>query len=218
MPKKKKRKTADWLRYTVHVSALIPFAVMIRDYFTNNLTVNPIQELTQRTGDTAVILLVLSLAITPLISLTKFHALAPSRRPLGVYAFAYAFVHVLIFVAVDYGLNWGLVLKTIIEKQFTIVGALTILMMIPLAITSTKGWQKRLGKKWKTLHKLAYVIGPMAILHYVWALKADISLPLIFGAIIVILLILRLPYIKKNFNTRIAAKLKNMRLKTTPTT
>ena len=78
--------------------------------------------------------------------------------------------------------------------------------MIPLAITSTKGWQKRLGKKWKKLHKLAYLIGPMAVLHYAWALKADLRLPLIFGAIILLLLILRHPYIKKNFNQKVALR------------
>jgi sulfoxide reductase heme-binding subunit YedZ len=217
MAKKKKLNTANWLRRAVHVGALIPFVVLVRDYFTNNLTINPIQEATQRTGDTAVILLVLSLAVTPLMSLTRFRALAPSRRPLGVYAFAYALVHVLIFVAVDYGLNWKLVIETIIQKQFTIVGATTFILMIPLAITSTKGWQKRLGKKWKTLHKLAYLTAPLAILHYAWALKADISLPLTFGAIILILLILRFPYIKKNFNTKVATQLSNLRIKTSQT-
>lgn len=213
---KKKKNTADWIRRAVHVGALIPFLVMVWDYFNNNLTINPIQEATQRTGDTAVILLVLSLAITPLMSLTKFRALAPSRRPLGVYAFAYASIHVLIFVAVDYGLNWNLVFRTILEKQFTIVGALTFILMIPLAITSTKGWQKRLGKKWKTLHKLAYAIAPLATLHYAWALKADIRLPLTFGAIIIFLLVLRFPYIKQNFNKKIAAQLDRFKLKLNP--
>jgi sulfoxide reductase heme-binding subunit YedZ len=211
---KKKKKTADWLRYAVHIGSSIPFVVLVWDYFTNNLTFNPIQEATQRTGDTAVILLVLSLAITPVMSLTKFRALAPSRRPLGLYAFAYAFLHVAIFVAVDYGFNLAAVIETIIEKRFTIIGALTFLLMIPLAFTSTKGWQKRLGKKWKTLHKAAYVIGPLAILHYAWALKADLRLPLIFGTITVILLLLRFPYIKKNFNSKVAALLGNLRAKT----
>jgi sulfoxide reductase heme-binding subunit YedZ len=218
MAKNKKRNTADWLRRASHVGALIPAVVMVIDYFTNNLTFNPIQELTQRTGDTAVILLMLSLAITPVMSLTKFRALAPSRRPLGVYAFLYALVHVTIFVAVDYGLDWSLVVRTIIEKRYTIVGLLTFLLMAPLAITSTKGWQKRLGKKWKTLHKLAYVIGPLAIIHYIWALKADILLPIIFGTIIAIGLVLRFPYLKKNFNAKVASRIQNLTTKATPTT
>lgn len=213
MAKKKKNKPADWIRRAVHFGALVPFAVMVIDYFRNNLTINPIQEATQRTGDTAVILLVLSLAITPVMSLTKFRGLAPSRRPLGVYAFAYALVHVAIFVAVDYGFNLGLVIETIIQKQFTLVGAATFILMIPLAITSTKGWQKRLGKKWKNLHKLAYAIGPLAILHYSWALKADIRLPLTFGAVIIVLLVLRIPFIKKKFNTKVASQLANLRAK-----
>jgi len=218
MARNKNKQIANWLRRTAHVGALIPAAVMVRDYFTNNLTFNPIQELTQRTGDTAVILLVLSLAITPVMSLTKFRALAPSRRPLGVYAFLYALAHVTIFVAVDYSLDWGQVFSTIIEKRFTIIGALTFLLMVPLALTSTTGWQKRMGKKWKSLHKLAYVIAPLAVIHYAWALKADIFLPLLFGSIILILLTLRFPFIKKNFNAKVASLVQMLQRKATPTT
>ena len=210
MTERKIVKTTTWLKLLTHIGALTPLLWLIVDYFTNNLTINPIQEATQRTGDTAVIILVLSLAVTPIMSLTKFRALTPTRRLLGLYAFGYALFHVMIFTAIDYGFNFSLIIETIIQKQFTIVGSLTLLLMIPLAITSTKGWQKRLGKKWKKLHKLAYLIGPMAVLHYAWALKADLRLPLIFGAIILLLLILRHPYIKKNFNQKVALKIKNL--------
>jgi sulfoxide reductase heme-binding subunit YedZ len=207
---KKKVKTTTWLKLVTHIAALMPLTWLIIDFFTNNLTINPIQEATQRTGDTAVTILILSLAVTPVISLTKFRALTPTRRLLGLYAFGYALFHASIFVAVDYGFNLSLVVETIIEKQFTIVGAATLILMIPLAITSTKGWQKRLGKKWKSLHKLAYLIGPLAILHYAWALKADLRWPLIFAAIIILLFILRTPFVKENFNNKVAINIKKL--------
>ena len=208
--KNKKRNTTKWLKLVTHLGSLTPLVWLVADYLTNNLTINPIQEATQRTGDTAVTILVLSLAITPIISLTKLRALAPTRRLLGLYAFGYALFHASIFIAIDYGFDFSLVVETIIQKQFTLVGSITLILMIPLAITSTKGWQKRLGKKWKSLHKLAYLIGPLAILHYAWALKADLRWPLIFAAIIILLLILRHPYVRKNFNQKVALQVKKL--------
>lgn len=206
-----KKQAALWLKRLTHIGSLIPLIFLVLDYYTNNLTINPIQEATQRTGKTALILLSLSLAVTPIMSLTKFRSLAPTRRLLGLYSFGYAFLHVLLFVGVDYGLNWPVVIETMFQKQYTLVGLLTFSLMIPLAITSTKGWQKRLGKRWKTLHKLAYFIGPLAVLHYSWAVKADLRLPLTFGTAIALLLILRFPFIKRNFNNKLASRLENLK-------
>lgn len=210
---KKKNKTL-WLKRLTHIGSLAPFVILVIAFFTNNLTINPIQEATLRTGKTAIIILILSLAITPIISLTKYHALAPTRRLLGLYSFGYAFIHVLIFFGVDYGFNWSVVFRTMFEKQYTLVGGLTFTLMVPLAITSTKGWQKRLGKRWKKLHKLAYLIGPLAVLHYIWVVKADLRVPLTFGAIVLVLFVLRFPFIKQNFNNKVAMGIKN--LKTNP--
>jgi sulfoxide reductase heme-binding subunit YedZ len=200
----KKKSPLIWLTPLTHIAAVTPFVVLVYDYFTNNLTFNPIQAATQRTGKIALYLLVLSLAITPIMSLTKYRVLAPIRRPLGVYAFLYALLHVTIFMGIDFGLNWNLILETMFEKRYTFIGLITFTLMIPLAITSTKGWQKRMGKKWVTLHKLVYIVGPLAILHYSWAVKADLRMPLAIGAIILMLLVLRFPYIKKHFNTKVA--------------
>lgn len=210
MTKKRKNSTL-WLKRLTHIGSLIPFGVLVLDFFNNNLTINPIQEATHRTGYTALIILVLSLAVTPIISLTKFRALVPTRRLLGLYAFGYASVHMLIFFGLDYGFNWPILIETMFQKQYTLVGGLAFTLMVPLAITSTKGWQKRLGKRWKKLHKLAYLIGPLVVLHYAWVVKADLRVPLTFAAIILVLFVLRFPFIKQNFNNKVALRLKNLK-------
>jgi sulfoxide reductase heme-binding subunit YedZ len=209
---KKKKNTTTWIKRLTHIGSLAPFIVLIWDFYTNNLSINPIQEATHRTGNTALIILVLSLAVTPIISLTKYSALTPTRRLLGLYTFGYASVHVLIFFGLDYGFNWPVIIQTMFQKQYTLVGGLAFTLMIPLAITSTKGWQKRLGKRWKKLHKLAYLIGPLVVLHYAWVVKADLRVPLTFGAIVLVLFVLRFPYIKQNFNKKVAVRIKNLRL------
>ena len=117
----------------------------------------------------------------------------PLRRPLGLYAFFYVCLHLLIFVGVDYGLDWQLIKEAIVEKRYVLVGFTAFLLLLPLAITSTKGWQRRLGKRWKKLHRLVYLAAPLAVIHFVWLVKADIREPLLYGAAVAALLLLRLP-------------------------
>lgn len=176
----------------VHVGSLIPLARMIADYFTDNLTVNPIQNLTQRTGIAALILLVLCLACTPLNRWLGWKWAAGLRKPLGLYAFLYASLHLLIFVALDYGLSWPLISDAIAEKRYVLAGLAAFLLLLPLAITSTKGWQRRLGRAWRRLHRLIYPAAILAVLHYLWLAKVPRA-PLIFGAIVLVLLVLRIP-------------------------
>jgi DMSO/TMAO reductase YedYZ heme-binding membrane subunit len=141
------------LQLAVHAAALLPLAWLIKDYLTDNLTVNPIQAATQRTGDYAIVLLLLSLAVTPIITLTGYSALSKVRRPLGLYAFLYAAIHLFIFVGVDYGFNFDFLLADIAQKRFIFVGLAAFILLIPLAFTSYRYWQKRLGKNWKRLHR-----------------------------------------------------------------
>jgi sulfoxide reductase heme-binding subunit YedZ len=185
------------IQIATHVGALIPLAILIYDYFTNNLTFNPIQEATLRTGKTALVLLVLSLACTPIYTVFKWRPAINIRRPLGVYTTVYVIIHLLIFVWLDYGLVWTYIYEAIFEKRFALVGFAAFLILLPMAITSTKGWQKRLGKRWKSLHKWVYLAGVLAVIHYVWLVKSDIREPLVYGAIVGILLILRIPAVKK---------------------
>ena len=190
-----------WLRIATHIGAWIPLAVLIWDFANDNLTANPIQEATFRTGKTALILLLLALACTPLNTLLGWKRLLPLRRPLGLYAFFYVCVHLLIFALVDYGLDWELIQQAIVEKRYVLVGFAAFLLLLPLAITSTKGWMRRLGKGWKKLHRLVYLAVSLAIVHFVWLVKADIREPLVYGAIVAALLILRLPAIRRSLTS-----------------
>ena len=192
------------LQIAVHIGSLIPLVWLIVSYFTGRLTFNPIQAATQRTGQYAIILLILSLACTPATTVLGFSRVLTLRRPLGLYAFAYALIHFTIFVAWDYGFSWALILQTIVEKRFVIVGLTAFAILLPLALTSCQWWMIRLGRAWKTLHRLVYLAALLAVLHYGWAVKGDIfSLrgdvwkPLVYGAVVILLLLLRLPAVRK---------------------
>ncbi|MBI4316372.1 MAG: sulfoxide reductase heme-binding subunit YedZ [Chloroflexi bacterium] len=179
-----------------HIGSLIPLALLIWDYFNDHLTANPIQAVTFRTGKTALVLLVLALACTPLNTLFGFREALKVRRALGLYAFFYVCLHFLTFIWLDYGLDLGLIFDAVAKKRYALVGFTAFLLLLPLAITSTKGWQKRLGKNWKVLHRLVYVAAPLVVVHYVWLVKADIRQPLVFGAVVLLLLLARVPLFK----------------------
>jgi sulfoxide reductase heme-binding subunit YedZ len=140
---------------------------------------------------------VLSLACTPLSSLFGLRAAIRWRRPLGVYSFVYAAIHLSIFVLIDYGLDPELLREAIFEKRFALAGLAAFTLLLPLALTSTDGWKRRLGRRWKLLHRLAYPAAGAAIIHYVWLVKADLRVPLLFAAIVAILLALRWPPLRR---------------------
>lgn len=179
------------------------------------MTFNPIQAATQHTGKFALILLVLTLAVTPIHTLTGYRKIISVRRTLGLYAFLYAAIHFSIFAWLDYGLDLGLIFQEITTKRYIIVGFSTGIILLLLAITSFKWWMVKLGKNWKRLHRLVYLAGTLVILHYTWAKKGDlfrltgdIGQPLLFGLIVLLLLILRLPWVRiwiSNTRRRISA-------------
>ena len=192
------------LQLAVHLGAWYPLAHILFDLLTHNLTANPIQALEQRTGRAAITLLILSLACTPMSSLFGWKEPIKRRRALGLYAFMYATIHVIIFMDLDYGLAWSLIVQTIFQKPYIILGVTAFLMLIPLAMTSFDIWKKRLGKNWKRLHRLIYYIAPIALLHYAWgkkgtffALQGDIVRPLIYSLVFLLLMVLRLPAVKR---------------------
>ncbi len=188
------------LQWLVHVGAWIPLGLMIFDGLRGGLTVNPIQEITTRTGKSALVLLVLALAVTPVSSIFGFRQVVRVRRALGLYAFFYALLHFLIFVVLDYGLVWALIREAIFEKRFALVGFAAFLLLLPMAITSTRGWQRRLGKGWKKLHRLIYVAAVLVVIHFVWLVKSDIREPLVYGGLIALLLAFRLPAVRQRFS------------------
>jgi methionine sulfoxide reductase heme-binding subunit len=185
------------LQILVHIACLVPFALLIWDGLHNDLTANPIQEITHRTGKTALILLVLSLLCTPVNVLLGIKQALPLRRPLGLYAFFYICLHLFIFAVLDYGLDWQLIQEAIVEKRYVLVGFTAFLLLLPLAITSTKGWQRRMGKRWKRLHQAVYLAAPLAVIHFIWLVKADIREPLMYGVAVAALLLLRVPPIRR---------------------
>ncbi|RJP46405.1 MAG: sulfoxide reductase heme-binding subunit YedZ [Anaerolineaceae bacterium] len=192
------------LQLLIHIGAWIPIARLVFEAFTGGLTANPIQHIEQRTGRAAITLLFLSLAATPLNSLFGWKEPLQRRRALGLYAFMYATIHVIIFTDLDYGLAWSLILETVFQKPYILVGAAAFLLLIPLAITSFDIWKVRLKKNWKRLHQTVYFIAPLVVLHYAWgkkgtffALQGDILLPLIYGLILVLLMVLRIPAVRR---------------------
>jgi len=213
------------LQIAMHLYAWSGLILLIFDFATDNLSPNPIQDLEQRTGRHAITLLVLSLLCTPLNTLFKWSEPLKRRRALGLYAFMYAVIHVIIFADLDYGLAWSRLIQEVVQKPRLVVGVIAFILLIPLAITSFDIWKKRLGKNWKRLHQVVYLLAPLVVLHYLWSKKGDIlSLqgeilkPLIYGVIIAIFLIMRIPPIRKAlsaFSSRMLALLpkKNQRPK-----
>ena len=186
----------NWLRVLTHVGALLPLLVLGLDYWQGRLGFNPIQDITLRTGKYALVLLVLSLACTPINSVFGFKPVLRVRRALGLYAFMYVSLHFLIFVGLDYGFDLALIREAVLEKRYALVGFAAFLILLPLAVTSTKGWMRRLGRLWKRLHRVVYLAALLAVLHFVWLVKSDVREPLIYGAVVGVLLVLRITRVR----------------------
>lgn len=209
-----RRRQIQLLRIVTHVGALLPLALLGWDFWQGQLSADPIREMTLRTGKTALILLLLSLACTPLSTLLGWKQVVLLRRPLGLYAFLYAAVHFSIFIYLDYGLSWPLIQEALFEKRFALVGFAAFLLLLPLAATSTRWAMRKLGKNWKRLHQLVYLAGVLVIIHYFWLVKQAYTQPIIFGAILAFLLLARLKPIRRRLaGWRRAAR---KRLRTTP--
>jgi sulfoxide reductase heme-binding subunit YedZ len=187
---------ANWLRVLVHASALAPLAWLAWQYSQGAFLVDPIREITTRTGKTALILLVLSLACTPIATVFGFKRVLRVRRALGLYAFGYAGLHFLTFSGLDYRFDLELLGQAILDQRYVLVGFASGLLLLLLAITSTRGWQKRLGRTWKRLHRLTYLAGILAIAHFIWLVK-DVREPLRYAGIVLLLLVLRIPRVRR---------------------
>ncbi|WP_420629323.1 sulfite oxidase heme-binding subunit YedZ [Candidatus Leptofilum sp.] len=196
-PKSRNRKkTVRRLTWVTHLGAWVPLVVLVAEYFTNNLGVDPVREILFHTGTTALVLLVLSLAVTPVNIVFGWKQVISLRRPLGLYAFFYVCLHLLTFIWLDYALNLAFIIDGIVEQPFVLVGTVAFLLLIPLAITSTKGWQRRLGKRWKRLHKLSYLIIILVLVHFIWLVKNVYIEPGIYAGIVALLFLARWQPIK----------------------
>ncbi len=194
------------LQLAVHIYAWQGLGVILYQLFTDQLTANPLQAMQQRMGRHALTLLVLSLACTPVTNITGWREPLKRSRTLGLYAVMIAFLHVLIFLDLDNGLAWDSFAQTVVQKWYIIFGMLAFLMLLPLAMTSFDVWKVRLGRRWKHLHRIVYVIAPIVVLHYALSVKGDIfhlrgaiAVPLEYATAVLILLILRLPFVRRFF-------------------
>jgi methionine sulfoxide reductase heme-binding subunit len=190
------QRVGAWLRVAVHPLSLLPLALLLFDWAAGRLSVNPIQDLTQRTGEAALLLLMLCLACTPAATLLGWKWAGALRKPLGLYSFLYVCLHLLIFVSLDYGLDGALIWQAVMEKRYVVAGFAAFLLLLPLALTSTRGAMRRLGRWWKRLHWLIYPAAVLAVLHFLWLSKLPRE-PLIYGAALLALFALRLPALRR---------------------
>lgn len=179
------------LKVVLWLSALAPAAWCVAGYFFDWLGANPIEKLTHVTGMSALVLLLVTLGVTPFRRLTGWNPVIQLRRPLGLFAFFYVCVHFSIWMVLDLGLRLDWVWDDIKERPYITVGFTGFLILIPLAVTSTKGWIRRLGRRWAKLHRGIYVAASLGVIHYYWLVKADVRLPLRLGAVLAVLLVLR---------------------------
>ena len=191
------------IRRAAHLAAWAPLIVLIVDALNDNLTFNPIQAATQRTGQAAIILLILSLACTPVSTYLGWKDAIRLRRALGLYAFMYAAIHFCLFSVVDFGLQLDLIAREFVEKRYLWVGVPASMILVALAVTSFRWAMRRLGKNWKRLHRLIYLGALLVVLHLAFVIKGDffrlsgdVWKPLLAAIVIGGLLIVRLPRIK----------------------
>ncbi len=168
--------------------ALLPAAALAAGAWRDTLGANPIETLTHQTGLWTLRLLLATLAITPLRQLFGWSWLAPYRRTLGLLAFSYVSVHFSIWLGLDLFFDWQAAWEDIVERPYITAGMTGLLCLLPLAITSTRGWIRRLGRRWTVLHRLVYVAALAGIVHFLWQVKADLREPLVYAAILAALL------------------------------
>ena len=191
------------LAWLIAIACLAPLGVLIWQALTDNLTANPIQAATLRTGKTALVLLVVSLACTPINTLTGWKLPLKAKRATGIYGWLYVLMHFSIFIYDNGYLEGAIDLMSVyaatFEKRFALAGFAAFVILTLLFITSTKASQKQLGKKWKTLHKAVYLAVPIAVVHFAWLVKSLIGRPepLIWGAVVALLLFVRLASVRE---------------------
>ena len=178
----------------VFLLCLLPALLVIGDAFevTGRLGANPVEEILDRFGNWALRMIMVTLAVTPLRRITGWNWLVRFRRMLGLFAFFYALMHFLTWLILDQGLLLSAILEDLVERPFITIGFAALLLLIALATTSTNGMRRRLGLRWQILHNAVYVIAILGVWHYWWQVKKDITEPLIYAAILAVLLGARL--------------------------
>ncbi len=191
-----------WIKVVVFITALVPLGILLWKFFGAHpsdmstwgagLGANPIEAIEHGTGDWTLRFLLITLSITPLRKLLRVPSFIKFRRMLGLFAFFYGCLHFTTYIWLDKFFNLHEMLLDVAKRKYITVGFTAFVLLIPLAVTSTAGWIRRLGgKRWQALHRLIYVSGIAGIIHYLWLVKADIRKPLEYGAILMLLLLYR---------------------------
>jgi len=181
-----------WSKPVLFLLCLVPVFLLGWRAYQGHLGANPIEFVTHSTGDWTIRFLMITLSITPLRMILHQPALLRFRRMLGLFAFFYVFLHfVITYLWFDKFFDIHEIAKDIVKRPFITVGFAAFVLLIPLAITSTDGWQRRLGRRWQTLHRAIYFIALLGVIHYYWLVKSDVRLPLMYGAIFAVLMLYR---------------------------
>jgi sulfoxide reductase heme-binding subunit YedZ len=185
--------SSKWTKVAVFVFCLVPFLVLVGRTVRGQLGANPVEFLQHATGDWTLRFLIFTLSITPLRKLLQLPELIRFRRMLGLFAFFYVCLHFITYIGPDQSFSLTGMWQDVAKRRFITVGFLGFLLLIPLAVTSTAGWIRRLGgKRWQALHRAIYVAAVCGVIHYYWLVKSDVREPLFYGALIAILLLWRL--------------------------
>jgi methionine sulfoxide reductase heme-binding subunit len=183
---------SKWVKIIVFAVSLMPLIRIALRAHRGDLTANPVEFLQHQTGDWTLRFLIFTLCITPFRQLLDLPELIRFRRMLGLFAFFYVSLHFLTYLGPDQSFNFAGMLKDVVKRPFITVGFAAFVLLIPLALTSTAGWIRRLGgKRWQALHRSIYVCAGLGVIHYYWLVKSDIRKPLFYGALVAILLIWR---------------------------
>ncbi|OGV72197.1 MAG: sulfoxide reductase heme-binding subunit YedZ [Methylophilales bacterium RIFCSPHIGHO2_02_FULL_57_10] len=191
--------TLRTVKAVLFVLALLPLARLVMLGVLDELGANPVEFVIRSNGTWTLTFLLITLAITPLKKITGMDWLLGLRRMLGLFVFFYAVLHFLSYVWLDQWFDWQAIVKDVAKHRYVLVGFTAFLCLIPLAATSTNAMMRRLGKRWQALHRLVYVIGVLGVVHYWWLVKKDITLPLVYGAVLTLLLGYRL-FSRPRFN------------------
>ena len=185
--------TSKWTKIVVFLVCLIPLGMLVWRGLNNGLGANPVEFIQLTTGRWTLRFLVFTLCVTPFRKLLKLPDLIRFRRMLGLFAFSYLCIHFLTYLVLDQSLDLSAIWKDVAKRPFITVGFLGFLLLLPLAITSTAGWIRRLGgKRWQALHRAIYFAAVCGVIHYYWKVKSDVRMPLFYGALVGILLLWRL--------------------------
>jgi sulfoxide reductase heme-binding subunit YedZ len=182
-----------WLKIPVFLACLVPAGILVWGYWHDDLTANPLEYITHSTGDWTIRFLIITLAITPLRKIFNVPAFIRYRRMLGLFAFFYGCLHFTTYLWFDKDFDFHEMLVDVSKRKFIMAGFAGFLLMVPLAVTSTRGWIRRMGgKNWQMLHRLIYFSAIAGVIHYAWLVKSDETKPIQYAVLVGILLLYRL--------------------------